>query len=109
MPLEGEVPPSDYRVLVSRSQQRPRAQLFVLDLPQPLPVVPVPIRPGESEPALDLTALVHDLYRRARYDLELDYSRPPQPPLPDDLADWAQAQIEAARGGLAGSAGTSRT
>jgi len=94
--LEHPAPASDYRVLVSRSHQRPRAQLFVFDLPHPVPTIPVPLRPQEDELTLDLTTLIHDLYRRARYDLELDYRRPPLPPLSDAMTDWARERIEAA-------------
>jgi hypothetical protein len=46
---------------------------------------------------LDLTAALHDTYRRARYDLELDYHADPPPPAlsPDDAA-WLDAHLKAA-------------
>ncbi len=51
--------------------------------------------PDDDEPEVELNRILHDLYRRARFDLRLDYTRPPIPPLPEDDAAWAQALIEA--------------
>jgi hypothetical protein len=34
--------------------------------------------------------IVHDLYQRARFDLRLDYTQPPVPPLEDEAAIWAR-------------------
>ena len=39
---------------------------------------------------LDLNAVLHALYERARFDLWLDYARPPVPPLSADDAAWAR-------------------
>src|SRR5262245_48221622 len=41
---------SDYRVVVSRSQQRPWAALYQFSLRDPIPDFPIPLRPDEVEP-----------------------------------------------------------
>lgn len=79
---------SDYRILICRGAQRPRAQLYPFSLRQPIPVFPLPLLPGDVEPPVDLGAILHALYDRARFDLRLDYTRPPVPPLADDDAAW---------------------
>jgi hypothetical protein len=89
MPCVGRAATGDYRILVSRGWQRPRAQLFTFSLRQLIPAVPVPLLPGRDEPALDLNAVLHAMYERARYDLRLDYARPAVPPLGADDAAWA--------------------
>jgi Protein of unknown function (DUF4058) len=33
---------------------------------------------------------LHALYERARFDLRLDYARPPVPPLEEEDAVWAK-------------------
>ena len=71
---------SDYRILVSRSARRPQATLYALGLRQPIPAVPIPLLPRESEPTLDLNRVLHDLYDRARFDLRLNYATPAPPP-----------------------------
>lgn len=77
-----------YRILVSRSERRPRADLYAFDLPQPMPPFLLPLREGDEEPSVDLGTLLHDLYDRAGYDLAVDYTAEPMPPLEGDTAVW---------------------
>jgi hypothetical protein len=81
---------SDYRILVSRAQARPRARLIAFGVRQPIPSIPIPLLPKDPEPALDLNAVLHALYERARFDLMLDYAKPPVPPLSKADAAWAR-------------------
>jgi len=77
-----------YRILVSRSERRPRADLYAFDLPQPIPSFLLPLREGDEEPPVDLGGLLHALYDRAGYDLAVDYTTEPVPPLEGDAAVW---------------------
>lgn len=88
---------SDYRIVVSRSRQRPRADLYLFDLPQPIPDIPIPLQRGETEPVLPLNELLHRLYDEGGYDLIIDYSRPVEPSLRDANADWAHDLLERTR------------
>ena len=54
-----------------------------------IPVFPLPLRKDEEEPPVKLGEILHALYERARFDLRLDYSRPPVPPLSEEDAAWA--------------------
>lgn len=94
MPWSGRPVASDYRILVSRESQRPRAQLYPFGLRDPIPVVPLPLLPGDAEPAMDLGAILHALYDRARYDLRLRHDRQPVPPLSEADAEWARGLPE---------------
>ena len=87
---------SDYRMLVSPGWRRPQSQLYAFSLRDPIPDVPIPLLPGEEAPILSLNQVFHDLYDRARFDLRLDYTQPPVPPLNEDAAAWAQPLIDAA-------------
>ena len=80
----------DYRIVVSRAQQRPRADVYLFTVREPIPSFPIPLRPGENEPVLPLNRILHELYDRAGYDLAIDYSQPPDPPLPEQDAIWAE-------------------
>ena len=73
---------------MSRSERRPRADLYAFDLPQPIPSFLLPLREGDEEPTVDLGALLHALYDRAGYDLAVDYTAEPVPPLEGDAAIW---------------------
>jgi hypothetical protein len=81
---------SDYRILISPAPTRPRTMAYTLSVRDPLPTIPIALRPGDPEPTLPLKQLLHDLYDRARYDLAIDYSQPPVPPLHDDDMAWAR-------------------
>jgi hypothetical protein len=39
--------------------------------------------------------LVDDCYERGRYDSAIDYTKPPQPPLPEEEAAWAGETLSA--------------
>jgi hypothetical protein len=84
---------SDYRILISRGVSRPRATLMAFGVRQPIPAIPIPLLPKDPEPTLDLNAVLHALYERARYDLRLDYAKPPVPPLDKKDASWARAIV----------------
>jgi hypothetical protein len=90
MPFVSRPLQSDYRILISRSHQRPRGQLHYFNLRQAIPSFSVPLLPGESEPVLDLNTILHDLYARARFDLRLDYTKTPVPPLSVEDDAWAK-------------------
>jgi hypothetical protein len=55
--MEGETVQSHYKILVSRSQQRPIADLYPFNLADPIPPFPVPLRQGEAEPIIPLQDL----------------------------------------------------
>ena len=80
---------SDYRILVSRGNHRPNATLYTFGVRQPIPTFPLPLRRDDDGPVVNLGELPHDLYDRAGYDLRIDYSTEPEPPLSASDAAWA--------------------
>jgi hypothetical protein len=82
--------PSDYRILVSRGDQRTRTRFWPIGVRQPLPVVGIPLRGKDPEVPLDFGAVFRTVYDRAAYDASVDYRKPPQPPLEGDDAKWAR-------------------
>lgn len=94
MPMLGYTEPSDYRILVSRTERRPQADLLAFGVRQPIPTFRLPLQPGDPEPNVDLTALLHSLYDRAGYDLRLDYRTEAEPPLTGEDATWAAQRLQ---------------
>ncbi len=92
MPVSKQIR-SDYRIVIMRGSRRPRGQMYAFALRQPIPSFPLPLLPGDVEPLVDLNAILHALYDRARFDLRLDYTQPPVPPLHEADAAWANALI----------------
>ena len=98
MAVIGKPVRSDYRLLVSRGDRRPRAQLYAFGVRQPIPRFPLPLLKGDAEPLLDLNGIVHDLYDRAGFDLQIDHARPPVPALSEADDSWARGLVEAWKG-----------
>jgi hypothetical protein len=88
------LPDAPYFIFLSRMQRRPQIEIWPLSLREPIKRVPVPLRHPDPPSYLDLGAAIHDAYRRARYDLEIDYAdAPPSPELGDDDAAWLDAHL----------------
>jgi hypothetical protein len=83
-----------YRILVSRAEKRPRSELYPFGIQDTIPVFKVPLlEADDDEPILHLTPLLHALYARASYDLQIDYTIPPIPPLPEEDQRWAEERL----------------
>jgi hypothetical protein len=68
---------TDYRILVSRSDDRPQARLYSFNRNQPIPPIVIPLEPGDDEPILDLQTLLYEIYDQAGFDLMIDLSQSP--------------------------------
>jgi hypothetical protein len=75
MPILGAIA-TDYSILVSRSYNRPDADLYSFNLKNPIPIFPIPLPEGEPEPIIDLQRLLNEVYQRGRFDLAIDYTQP---------------------------------
>jgi hypothetical protein len=89
VPVPKKAGPHEYLVHVSKKGMRPRGLLYPIRLAQRLPVIPIPLKPEDPDARLDLQAVLDAAYDRAGYDLEIDYSADPRPPLDGELASWA--------------------
>lgn len=94
MPVMGSDIQSDYRILVSRSQQRPRADLYCFNLPDSIPLFLLPLRSPDPEPVIDLHALLSQVYERAGYEVAIDYRREPVILLDAAAANWMNALLQ---------------
>lgn len=84
---------SDYRILVSRSNTRPKAELYRFNLQNLIPCFALPLNPNEIEPALDLKTILDEIYDRAGYSFRIDYRKSTQPALSLDNQQWATRLI----------------
>lgn len=95
LPIKGSTA-SDYRILVSRSSDRPQAQLYGFNLGQEMPTFGIPLRPGEAEPLLQLQPLVHRVYDKSRFELAIDYQQKLIPQLSSHEKEWIEAALNKA-------------
>jgi hypothetical protein len=75
-------------VLVSRAGQHPRADFWPFGLCDPLPTLPIPLRPDDRDARLDLRSILDRVYDESGYSHFL-YDHEPDPPLEDQDAAWA--------------------
>jgi len=93
LPFFGNNIESHYRILVCRGNSRPYADLYAFNLQDVIPSFPLPLRAGDSEPVVDLQTLLNAVYDISGYDLVIDYTREPVPPLAEPDAAWADALL----------------
>ena len=90
MPFFSDSIQTHYRILVSRSDRRPQADLYAFNLQHQIPAFPLPLKSEDSEPLVDLQSLLNGVYDRAGYDLAIDYTKEPVPPLSEEDAALAE-------------------
>ena len=93
MPLE-QRPRCDYSVLVSRAEARPRAGFWPIRLRQRLPVIPIPLLPGDPDAQIDLQEILHYVYDATGYE-DFIYAGRPDPRLSSRDAAWARTFVPA--------------
>jgi len=93
LPVFGDNIEGSYRILVSRGDCRPAADLYLFNLPDAIPAFPLPLRSGDVEPIVDLQALLNEVYDRAGYDFTIDYTAELVPALSESDAVWADAWL----------------
>lgn len=80
---------SDYRILVSREENRPTADMYGFNLQDKIPLFPLPLQKDDVEPTIDLNELLNQVYDRARYDVRIDYTQKPVRELSETNQVWA--------------------
>lgn len=78
-----------YRICVRRASDMQRIELYRAPLREPLPNIPIPLRPSDADVVLQLQPLIDECYRDGRYE-RLNYRAPPRPALSADDAAWAE-------------------
>jgi hypothetical protein len=85
-----------YRILVSRAENRPQADLYAVTVREPLPRFPLPLRAPEEVVLVDLSDIFRGVYDRASYDLRIDYTQmPPPPPFSVEDRVWIEELLRA--------------
>lgn len=90
------LPDMPYFVFVSRAEKRPITNIWPIALSDPLPVVPIPLLPGDDDVALDLQAIFTSVYDLLGLDLAVNYNQPPEVPLEPAAAEWVAERLRQA-------------
>jgi hypothetical protein len=94
MTMAGATSTSDYRILISRSEQRPKADLYGFTLQTPIPTVPIPLKSISETITLNLQEILQGVYDRGAYSIRIDYQQPiPAPTLSPNNQAWIQQHL----------------
>jgi hypothetical protein len=85
-----EVASTAYRILVSTQEKRPQADWYGFNLADAIPQFPLPLKPEDQAPLIDLKSYLDGIYDRSGYGLVIDYAQDPIPPLTQAEAEWAR-------------------
>ncbi len=88
--------PCDYRLTVSRGDDRRHGHYWPVSVRQALPLIGIPLRKPDADVPLDLNAVLAAAYDHGAYDLSVNYRRPPVPPLSPEDAAWAEKLLRRA-------------
>ncbi len=96
LPVSPERVPATYKtgylIWIWRGAESEKRAVYRVPLRARLSVIPIPLRPTDTEVTVDLQAILDQCYRNGGYD-DIDYREPASPPLdPDDTA-WAEALL----------------
>lgn len=80
---------ADYLITLSRTEERPMAELWPTNLPAKLPTIPIPLMPGDDDLVIDLQKIFHQVYDESGYDRRIRLTDPiPKPELSAKNAEW---------------------
>jgi hypothetical protein len=93
LPMAKPLPPADYYYLLCRAELRFDCQVFRWNLPDPLPRLPVPLRPPHGDLLIDLSQVFATAYERGRFGRRLAYDKPCPAPLSEEQRRWVQGIV----------------
>jgi hypothetical protein len=78
-----------YMICIQEARDPNRWLVYPIPLRAPLPSIPIPLRPTDKPVQLDLQPLLDRVYTAGGHD-DIDYTKPPVPPLDPEDAAWAK-------------------
>jgi hypothetical protein len=95
IPIREQLPPYDYLIHVARAielQQR-RSLAWPIPITEPLPTISIPLKGSDPDVNIDMQQIFASAYDRGAFDLKIDYTGDPDPPLAPQQTEWARQII----------------
>ena len=93
MPASGYDGDAPYRIMVSRNQVRPRAELYPFGMRSSIPTFTVPLSDKDGEPTMALGEIFNDIYLRGHYERSVNYNEDPEGPLSAGDRAWLDDRL----------------
>jgi hypothetical protein len=81
LPWTRKLPPASFYAYLCRADTRTEMEIWPITLSQELPVIPVPLLPGDADVPLELQQALTAVYDSSQYGLLLNYGAEPDVPL----------------------------
>ena len=94
--MEDEWPDSPDDDPVSRKLNVPQCTVWPAFCLRPLPEIPVPLSPPDTDVQLALQPMIEAIYERLRYGLDIDYRQRCRPRLDAAHVEWLQEHLPTA-------------
>jgi uncharacterized protein DUF4058 len=98
MPMARAWPDSPYYLMVCRKKQASRCAVWPAYFTELLPSIPIPLAPPDPDIILDIQPFVEAIYARSRYERDIDYRQPLNPPLTPAEAAWLAERLRQRQG-----------
>lgn len=95
LPVKGRLPPGAYFAVVSRAQERPKIKVWPINLDEPLPTIPIPLRKKKEGVSLDLQAAFTSVFDQGSYAAIIQYQGAPEVVLPEKDDVWTDQLLRA--------------
>ncbi len=86
------IPAAKRRTYMMSVRSRNRTKVFGASLQEPLPVIPIPLRPTDRDVSLDIQQIINQVYDRGRY-AKLNYQHALEPQFSPADAEWLNALL----------------
>lgn len=88
------LPKSHYRITLVRAGTD-KTDIWAFSIQDTLPTVPVPLNAPDEDRLLQLGPALQTLYERSRYELSVDYGKPPPPPsFSEEELAWMEKSLK---------------
>lgn len=88
-----QIPLADYYAFVSRAAEFPGVDIWAFTVREPLPILPIPLKPEHDDIPVSLRECLDGAYEDADYEARIEYDKPPDIPLRKPDADWAEQRL----------------
>jgi hypothetical protein len=96
VPMSASLLRTPYFVFVIRCGEQPITDVWPIALSQPLPVIPIPLLPGDADAILDLQLAMNAAYDDGAFGYVIDYRATPEIPLTAEQSAWVDQHLHAA-------------
>lgn len=93
VPMVQSLPQAPYFVILSRARQRPKVEVWPIQMDEACPTVPVPLADGDADIPLNIQAALEEAYESGGCDIAINYEDEPEPRWSDAERAWAEQRL----------------